>query len=252
MNAANALTEPFDLPPAPETIPVFARSVGSWRISVGRQPIGAPELSGLYDEAAPSWTRTLDRLGFPDAYETMFRRLLSGSPLAVEEGVRPRVLDCGVGTGALSLALGRAAAGPFDLDGLDISVGMLAAADANLRAAGLNAALGQADIRSLPYADDAFDLVMTSHVLEHLADPAAALTEMTRVLKPGGLLVACLTRRSALGMLVHLKWRTHRVTPDQAQAWLRERGLGDVGCHFFDHRVFCRRLSLACVGRKPR
>ena len=41
-------------------------------------------------------------------------------------------------------------------------------------------------------ADGAFDLVLTGHVLEHLGDPRRALQEMTRVLEPGGLLVACL------------------------------------------------------------
>ena len=95
-------------------------------------------------------------------------------------------------------------------------------------------------------------LVMMAHVLEHLVDPGAALNEMVRVLKPGGLLITCLTRRSPLGMLVHLKWRTHRVTPAQAESWLTESGLDSARCLSFDDRVFCRQLSVACVGRKPR
>ena len=42
------------------------------------------------------------------------------------------------------------------------------------------------DARSLPFADDTFDVVITSEVLEHIQDDVAAIAEMVRVLKPGG------------------------------------------------------------------
>ena len=42
------------------------------------------------------------------------------------------------------------------------------------------------DARSLPFPDDTFDVVITSEVLEHIQDDVAAITEMVRVLKPGG------------------------------------------------------------------
>ena len=43
------------------------------------------------------------------------------------------------------------------------------------------------DACNLPFADDSFDLMVQFHVLEHIPDDGAAIREMVRVLKPGGL-----------------------------------------------------------------
>ena len=45
------------------------------------------------------------------------------------------------------------------------------------------------DLQSLTFDDDRFDVVTSSHVLEHVADPARAFAELYRVLKPGGRLI---------------------------------------------------------------
>ena len=42
------------------------------------------------------------------------------------------------------------------------------------------------DATKLPFADDSFDVVITSEVLEHIQDDVAAIAEMVRVLRPGG------------------------------------------------------------------
>ena len=47
----------------------------------------------------------------------------------------------------------------------------------------------QADLTDLPFADAAFDLVLCSHVLEHVPDDRRAMRELERVLRPGGLAV---------------------------------------------------------------
>lgn len=44
----------------------------------------------------------------------------------------------------------------------------------------------QADLTSLPFEDGRFDLIICSHVLEHVQDDGAAMREMHRVLRPGG------------------------------------------------------------------
>lgn len=45
------------------------------------------------------------------------------------------------------------------------------------------------DLTALPFADASYDLVFASHVLEHIQDDRAALAEIRRVLKPGGIAV---------------------------------------------------------------
>jgi ubiquinone/menaquinone biosynthesis C-methylase UbiE len=226
------------------SIPVFARWFGSWQIIVQRRALSATELTRRYDAAATGWQRTVDRLGFPAAYESLLRQVADTDTPAT-------VLDCGVGTGALSLALVRVLPAPFALTAVDVSSRMLEQAQRALRGASADVTVQQADATALPYDDNSFDVVMTAHMLEHLADPADALHEMMRVLKPGGWLIVCVTRRSLLGSMVSLKWRTHRMTAEQARRLLMDTGLHHVASQAFDRASWCRRLSLACTGRKP-
>lgn len=70
----------------------------------------------------------------------------------------------------------------------DLSPLMLRRARAEARRRGLDVALTHASVDRLPYADGAFDLCLTYNGLHCLPDPAAAVAEMARVLRPGGVL----------------------------------------------------------------
>ncbi len=232
------------------TVPVVSRAFGSWHISVRREVLPDPELADVYDRAAATWERSVRRLGFPGAYEHMMRTALTSHPVTTG-GAVVRVLDCGIGTGELAAAVARVAPGPVEVDGIDVSSAMLVHAHHRLAAMGCSATLQQGDVRALPYPDDSFDIVTSAHVLEHLPDPQIALREMVRVLKPGGLVALALTRRSLAGAMIHLRWRTHRLTPAAAAELLRDCGLADVACLTYGRAPVCGRLSLPCVGRKP-
>lgn len=238
------MTDTHALTPVDHTIPVFARWFGSWQISVQRRALSVPELTRRYDESATDWHRTVDRLGFPSAYESLLRQVAGNETPST-------VLDCGVGTGALSQALIRVLPAPFALTAVDVSPRMLEQAQNALQGTNADVTVCQANATALPYNNNTFDMVMTAHMLEHLADPAVALSEMVRVLKPGGRLVVCVTRRTLLGMMIHLKWHTHRMTPDQTRRFLHNAGLQSVESLTFDRAPWCQRLSLACTGRKP-
>jgi SAM-dependent methyltransferase len=52
----------------------------------------------------------------------------------------------------------------------------------------------EGDVRSLPFSDHTFDLVVCSEVLEHIEEDEQAIAEISRVLKPGGLLAVSVPR----------------------------------------------------------
>ncbi|WP_108882287.1 methyltransferase domain-containing protein [Anderseniella sp. Alg231-50] len=231
-------------------IPVFARRLGSWHLSLQRQPYDAANLVANYDLAAAGWHKIIDRLDYMPAYRALLKQALAHWP-AARSSQHLRALDCGTGTGALSEALAGACAVPVEIDAVDISPVMLSKAGERLRKIGLNVALRQADVQRLPYANNSFDIVMAGHILEHLPDPVAALSEMVRVARPGGLVFACITRRTLPGLWIHFLWRTHMVSPADAENWLHRAALQDVTSVSPNCRGLFRQLSLACCGVKP-
>ncbi|GBE63903.1 methyltransferase [Mycobacterium sp. MFM001] len=190
-------------------------------------PPAEPDVSTGYldlldDSAVPTNTGAIQALWaspigslFYDNAQTVARRLLSAWQHPVEWlNIPPggTALDVGCGPGTVTASLARAA-GPDGLAlGVDISKPMLARA---VRAeSGPQVGFLRADAQRLPLRDDTVDAVVSIAVLQLIPEPAAALAEIARVLRPGG----------RLAVMVPTAGRA-------ARFW---RMLPNTGAHVFD------------------
>ena len=195
------------------------------------------------------WQAKIDRFGFEAAYADLISRVLCHWRYRVAAR-DPRVLDAGVGTGAMAAAFAKQLGRPFRLVGVDLSGEMLAQVRDRFARSPVQVDLLQADLASLPFADHSFDVVLVAHVLEHLSAPDHVLAELYRVLKPGGVLIACITRRSWMGLFVQMLWRTHRVDTALARHWLRRAGFAEVRAMSLKKDQAARKWSSGYVARK--
>jgi SAM-dependent methyltransferase len=96
------------------------------------------------------------------------------------------ILEAGCGVGAQTVALARRSPDAL-FTSIDVRADSIAEAKRRIERAGLaNVEFRQADIFALPFAAESFDHVFVCFVLEHLSQPAEALTILNRLLKPGG------------------------------------------------------------------
>jgi SAM-dependent methyltransferase len=102
-------------------------------------------------------------------------------------GERADVLEVGCGDGMVWRENADRIPSGWRLTLTDLSPGMLEAARAVL---GDRAEYAAADVGELAFADDSFDAVIANHMLFHVEERERAFSEISRVLRPGGLLVA--------------------------------------------------------------
>jgi arsenite methyltransferase len=133
-----------------------------------------------------AWASPIGSFVYDNA-QALTRRFIAAMQLPIdwldipEGGV---ALDVGAGPGSVTTSLAHAA-GPDGLAlGVDISEPMLARAVR--AAAGPQVGFLRADAQKLPFRDGSFDAAISLAVLQLIPDPAAALAEIGRVLKPGG------------------------------------------------------------------
>lgn len=176
------------------------------------------------------------------------RKLIALAAVTPED----RVLDVACGTGDLLFA---AAPRARQAVGLDVTLGMLQLARGKAQKARRPLAFVTGDMLALPFTDGRFTVVTTGYGLRNVPDLAQAVSEIRRVLQPGGRLLSLDFNRpanalvrtayltyltvvgSALGLVLHRDPDTYRYIPESIRnypgakgvaAILEQSGFGDV------------------------
>jgi SAM-dependent methyltransferase len=178
---------------------------------------------------------TMDETAGWDA--TLLLRSWERKHLGLARGERLLDVGCGLGEAALGLAEDLGEGG--EVVGVDASETMLHVARVNARTARCRVRFSVGDATSLDEPDDSFDAARSERTLQWLADPAAAVADMVRVVHPGGRVSLIDTDWStltidvgdaALTALVRDGMRTERNRPSNIGRRLHElvRGAGCV------------------------
>ncbi|HCU93752.1 MAG TPA: SAM-dependent methyltransferase, partial [Actinobacteria bacterium] len=170
-----------------------------------------------------------------------------------------RLLDLGCGAGRHAFEAFRRGAQVTACDADEGELRTVASIATAMEEAGESPALAQAvavggDATAMPFGDGVFDRVIAAEVLEHIADDQAALHEIARVLRPGGLLAVTVPAWLPERVCWLLSDDYHNVpgghvriyTRPELEAKLRRAGL-TVGGHHHAHGLHSPYWWLKCA-----
>ena len=172
-------------------------------------------------------------IAFTQMYKQRARTLLDVQPGHL-------VLDAGCGTGQDACETARLVGSSGHVIGFDFSQVMLDTARQRAQDTVLPISFQQGDIHHLPFAAGYFDRCYADKTFQHVADPGQALSELVRVLKPGGRLVSVDPDHDTMVLASPYPELTHRFLrfsrsgmrqPDiahQAYAFFKDAGFIDV------------------------
>ena len=133
------------------------------------------------------------------------------------------ILDVGSGAGQILRHLLKETAPDARLIGFDLSPGMLKRARVRMKSDRPHYIAG--DMMRMPFAENSFDCVTAGWVLEHLPDPKPGLSEIARVLKPGGSALILATEDTFSGALVSRTWKCRTYNRKELELACKEVGL---------------------------
>ncbi|HEY1404815.1 MAG TPA: class I SAM-dependent methyltransferase [Pyrinomonadaceae bacterium] len=201
----------------------------------------------LYDRIARLYDLTFKFNGYGRSLERYFRE----HPVPLEAGAR--ILDAGCGTGLLTLAMLRTLPRPAQITAIDLSASSLhkarQAVDQELRGRPHRVRFLQANLLSLPFADETFDFIATSGALEYVS-LRDGLGELARVLKPGGHLFHLPVRPAPASAFLELLFRFKTHPPQEVDA-NTERYLRIISRYRFPPTDIIGWTKLAIMAQKP-
>jgi SAM-dependent methyltransferase len=161
-------------------------------------------LSHVHDEhesryregEAAAWERPLRDSELYDPARHDIFNFIDETKVAHLEPLLPpagNAVEIGAGSGRLLIRLGQERS--YRLVAVDYAPYAIRAVRENYRRARVDGHALFGDARSLPFATESFDVVLSGGLLEHFREPAAVLAEMARVLRPGGLFYADIVPR---------------------------------------------------------
>jgi ubiquinone/menaquinone biosynthesis C-methylase UbiE len=195
----------------------------------GGQKRAAKKTQSFYDRIAEVHNLALKVNGYRKSVAKYLRSL----DLPIDE--ESLVLDAGSGTGIVTLGFQDAGFKPRKMIAFDLSANSLKVAreqfDKEKKIDASKISSVQGNILQLPFADDTFELVLTCGVLEYVSLDAG-LSELSRVIKPGGKLVLIPVKPSFVGSVLELlyNFKIHRIEDVRKTA---SRYFDIVGNHKF-------------------
>lgn len=166
-----------------------------------------------YDRIARLYDLTFKLNGYGRSLDQYF----ATHPLPVSRGAR--ILDAGCGTGLLTLAMLRAVRFPVNITALDLSSTSIEAARKSLEDSHgrkRDVTFAQGNLLALPFADESYDLVVTSGALEYMP-LSDGLSEIARVMVPGGHLIHLPCRPSVASSFLEILFRFKSHPPGEVQ-----------------------------------
>jgi 2-polyprenyl-6-hydroxyphenyl methylase/3-demethylubiquinone-9 3-methyltransferase len=179
--------------------------------------------NGMYDRLAGTWWDDSNPLAFLRTAINPVRVQYFREVLVERRRLKPsqlQLLDVGCGGGFLAEAFARLGC---QVTGVDPSGPAIEVAAAHARASGLAIDYRVGTGEQLPAGDGCFDVVSCCDVLEHVADLDAVISEMARVVRPGGVFLYDTINRTLPSKVAVIKvaqeWPLTRIVPQHLHEW---------------------------------
>lgn len=188
-----------------------------------------PEQVRFYERTAGRFDRSIWSLGDRDNRNHLAKITAVARALHLDRA--GNVLEVGAGTGLHARWILENTRASYS--GIDVSPPMLDIAVGRVAPYGARATLSIADAHRLPFDDATFDAAFCTGTLHHLSHPSRGVTELARVVRPGGRVAILEPNWKFPSVLVYsaitpAERHTFRISPARLEAWARAASLEDV------------------------